>query len=1504
MIKEIGHECGKILQKSRASFQTGKKVLAILLAAAVLSGPFPLLGISASAAEAPNDSGPHRYDSGFHMAMYNNSETKPYDFGFHVTMYDYSARVELPYIDGAEEYTVYMSTESGLTDFSGVSCVFESDAFQPCFYVRPHQEDMLDASKRIVLNENTAYYFYLTTGEGTAVKASVCARTRPLEDCIWTSVGNYDTSWYDSSENTFTINTAAQLAGLAVLVDGLNGVSPVDFTDKTVYLGSSLNLSSRLWTPIGTSEHNFNGAFDGENHVITGLNFPDHDFGDSIKVCMGLFGAISSSSTIKNVGVAHSLVYGMDDIGAIVGMSHGTVSNCYNTGTVIGSSMVGGVVGLSDGSIDHCYNTGDVIGDEDPGKDGSHVGGITGNTSGPVEWSYNTGYVKGLQYVGGVAGSADGQTNDDFIIGCYNMGAVNGDGNWIGGIVGQASNTIKQNYNTGAVSGASEVGGIAGEQYENAFFTNTFADCYNTGAVTGAEKVGGLVGYKSEGNSEQNSYSIGSVNNTESNFYWGDDVTATPIPFTDASALLDKINADGSFCAAPTQYADGGVFSEEHPVNGGYPVLKAFGYTGDDTDDIAGEFAEDSDGAYLVSNAYQLDLIRQGTDGDQFRLACPVDVSPAQYGLENNADGSWKAIENDSDGSFCAEFDGNGHTVSGLYIDAGDSDDQGLFGIADEDLGKVYNVGVTDSFVKGGYEVGGVMASGSPVGCFNTGVVVGEERVGGVSGSCRSADGCFNVGVVVGEERVGGVVGSSNADISSCCNIGTVIGLEADSDSQSVGGIVGYGNSSSSVSSSYNMGNVSGLCAVGGIAGVCRKISGCYNTGAVTAAGSEVGGILGEGDNRSVSRVILGEEQDAGVYYCYNLGPVAGQSNVGGIVGTFLDDGSSVSNCYYAGYLGGVGQDGTAEAKDDGTVPFLSLTRQLNTGDRAQIEEIATEQLNPEFKEIFGITSISYPEYQSTNTNVLTVDGKTVTAVKGGRAVVTGGDGADFIADIVISQNALNLNNTEAGFSNAGTAMVAGRVRLPVEVVGQAANGVDSYSLRTEGGKIYDGTIDDEGHTISVTVPAGTDVTDLIAAFTTSAETVKVGGVEQENGVTSNDFTDPVVYTFAAADGSSEEFTVTVTVGKKSGGEDHNNHNHTSAPSPEVPHTQTRVDAGGNQAVVATVADSVSQHGGTATIRANVPTITKDTTGPDAALDLYQPSAVTIRLPADSITQQLNGSQNVDLILTLPSEAANNTLPNGLVNVVVDQAILQAAKDHLVDFTMNIVDADTQQAVSTWTFKGADLAKSNRTITDLNISMKIRTTVQVPEISQFDPGQKGLVIQFDPEEALPSEASIELSVQNYGIKPGQTLYLYQYDSSLQKLVPMGQQFTVDAFGNVSMQTDQCLEYVLLPEELRTITLDTREYTMNVGDSYIIGVKLQNAPGTIMKTYSSTKGVASATVLKNGNVEAVGLKPGQTYIMMDVYDTENHFLTHASIRLTVKKGLEKPFGNSWSQFGMF
>lgn len=96
---------------------------------------------------------------------------------------------------------------------------------------------------------------------------------------------------------------------------------------------------------------------------------------------------------------------------------------------------------------------------------------------------------------------------------------------------------------------------------------------------------------------------------------------------------------------------------------------------------------------------------------------------------------------------------------------------------------------------------------------------------------------------------------------------------------------------------------------------------------------------------------------------------------------------------------------------------------------------------------------------------------------------------------------------------------------VTVSIAPSSAKLLAAYSLSG-----VTGIINNANKTISVYLPYGSSVIDLIATFTTTGATINVGGTPQVSSTTSNNFTLPVVYTVTASDASTASYTVTVTL--------------------------------------------------------------------------------------------------------------------------------------------------------------------------------------------------------------------------------------------------------------------------------------------------------------------------------------------------------------------------------------
>jgi hypothetical protein len=244
----------------------------------------------------------------------------------------------------------------------------------------------------------------------------------------------------------------------------------------------------------------FTGRFDGNGHKISHFTI-----NGGSNYYLGLFGGIIDYGSVKNLGIENCSVSGFSYVGGLVGRESGilnfvSISNCYSTGTVSGSSgsyYLGGLVGYNGGNISNCYSTGDVSG----GSSSGAIGGLVGkNWSGIISNCFSTGAVTGGDDSGSIGGLVG--SNSSSIRNCYSTGVVNGSES-VGGLAGHDSGGISSSYSTGSVNGTYYVGGLVG------YTIGGISNCYSISGVSGYSGVGGLVGLHRGASS--NCYSAGAV---------------------------------------------------------------------------------------------------------------------------------------------------------------------------------------------------------------------------------------------------------------------------------------------------------------------------------------------------------------------------------------------------------------------------------------------------------------------------------------------------------------------------------------------------------------------------------------------------------------------------------------------------------------------------------------------------------------------------------------------------------------------------------------------------------------------------------------------------------------------------------------------------------------------------------------------------------------------------------------------------------------------------------
>ena len=721
-----------------------------------------------------------------------------------------------------------------------------------------------------------------------------------------------DISWYKDADNEFTLTNAAELFGLAQLVNG-----GTNFANKTVKLGEDIDLIGYIWTPIGIGNYSFKGVFDGGNHKITSMNV--HAAGTSYA---GLFGYVLGG-TVKNLRVEGSVKYTggtFGYVGGIVGCcdSSGKVTNCLSKVMIAaqGNYYVGGVVGnLITGTINLCWNEGTVNG--------------------------------GSGSVGGIVGTNSGGT----VTNCANFGEVTGSST-AGGIVGIG--TAANSYNLGDVTGAEgRAYGISSQPATNSYYICKLNDAETAEMkyvdrettkqdIATAEEDGKTV------YAVDNDVLVNVLNKNKSRYIeWinKQDAPYNPVHITrwDGSfeegvegviTLIYEPNNGGVQTAVTEQQrveGDTGSFTIKSDTELGFKHENGT-FLGWSTDPRA----KTADNRYAAGKTVSVEKDKtvtlyavweniwtgSGTEADAYQISNAADLTALQtqvnekgfsytgkwFRLTNNIDLNnelWTPIGVDSLHFFGGSLDGGGKTISGLKVET-DRQWAGLFGsvrgtygvpmtmrdltlkngsvkftssgtscsgglvaiVEGETALELRNVVAENLTVSGGDDSGGLLGRGrvAMTNCHNRGGSVTGEYAGGLAGKGHTTllnhvfTGCTNSAKVVGERTAGGMTGNetyNDGSYTSCANSGSISAAQGYASGIAAGG---------SYERCSNSGAVTGQQAAG-IASNGNKATFCSNTGAIKGTDYAAGILTNGGYGGTVE-------------FCWNTGSVEASTPV------------------------------------------------------------------------------------------------------------------------------------------------------------------------------------------------------------------------------------------------------------------------------------------------------------------------------------------------------------------------------------------------------------------------------------------------------------------------------------------------------------------------------------------------------------------------------------------------------------------------------------------------
>ena len=659
----------------------------------------------------------------------------------------------------------------------------------------------------------------------------ITAAIRP--DVKWYTDAEKDKQGNDpgSEENPYEIASVNDFYGFAKLVN--EGIE--SFSDKHIVLTADIDIAKYNnnwkengkdteapyydWKSIGTSDKPFKGTFDGGMHVISGIYQKGNG---TSKIYNGLFGRADEESTIKRFSLTNSY---------------------FETVTQDGYAFMGSVAGELRGTLDTVYSDAVLV------SDGKMTGGLVGRlNSVKVNGEYVKATVNNCWYDGDVYLSTANGTHAGGVVGAAVQGDV-----YITNVLftGAVSSDHTAAVNVGGILGTHWTANANVRVYDALSAGNLSISGVNENSLVGSVVGGTLQGSKYEfqrayGSAETAAYAFGKIHK---------DTIVTGKP-----EIKDKLNGYYGYRYTELDFAGVWVAREDN-----IPVLDSFWngkvleldnairpnilwYT-DAKDDKDGNKPGSVENPYQIATVDDFygfaKLVNEGTElfaGKNVVLVDDIDI--AQYNdkwKENGKDTvapyyEWTPIGSDATKYFKGNFNGQGHTISGIYVH--NSQNVEMFGLFGRVTGTLENFRLENSYIYSTYwTVGSIAAqtTGNISNVYsNAYVVAGQNVCGGligrISGGATSISGSWFAGKVTAKQYVGGIVGrviGGTKDIVNCLNTGTV-------------------------TCNYTNVDVNGTAYAGGIIGgidsntVKVTLNGCINSGNVVSDwGSGVSTVVG-----------------------------------------------------------------------------------------------------------------------------------------------------------------------------------------------------------------------------------------------------------------------------------------------------------------------------------------------------------------------------------------------------------------------------------------------------------------------------------------------------------------------------------------------------------------------------------------------------------------------------------------------------------------------------------
>ena len=832
--------------------------------------------------------------------------------------------------------------------------------------------------------------------------------------------------------NPYIITKAEELAWFRDQVNGGNkkicakiadNVEVIDLKDFCHAADASKKIDEQSWVPIGNSNKQYQGTFDGNGKTITNLyinesqdnmGFFGYTYGGTIKnltfeyanvtntnnYAGVLVGKAFGGSTLQNIKISNTCqIKGGKYTGGIAGYLDGNAYNCVNCATVQGIQYIGGLCGYSrtGNSMTACANYGNVT------ASSSGVGGLVGYFSGgTIQDCANYGDVKGTEMVAGMAGSVkNGKIQNVFSYG--NISVTTKTQN-VGMFFGYSSSGATEGlvaYYSGAkltVKGQ--------EQTVKAFGNGTSSEDKATG-FTETQLKSGFVAYQLQQNASSeakwgqnlaNDDDIYPVIGSEHQVY-ADNTTLncktyevvrgsfTNNPTSSAiryqhGTIIHHVATDATCTEAATKeywqcqdclktYSDSQLTEELTDVTDAeYPALghtnNEDGYCNRCKHYVAVKPSEQN-GVYLIAKPCHLAWFRDYVNGTIVDKGEAAGTTHPSASAMLTADIDLK--------NYCHAAEGGKELLSWIPIGNGDNHWTGNMDGQAHTISNLYIktaqeyvgiFGYTNATIQNiifdNAKVENVSTTGKNT--LNTGILAGYASAYSKSHikGIKTTNNC----TVIGQEYTGGIVGGANINLENCENHSSVKGTGY------VGGIVGY-ISYNNIKCCTNYGTVENDVSgnIGGIIGFAYEISieDCANYGKITGRGWNAGGIAGQ-TNSSIQNVfsygdVTSTYNDPGII----IGSVNGTLTAKGIVAYNKE--ALLNNSSENIKIVGTGSLAFEDGKEEADVVKAFTQQQIKSGEVALALNDNKTSGDLAWYQKLGENGDAYPVLKSTGDNTV-----------------------------------------------------------------------------------------------------------------------------------------------------------------------------------------------------------------------------------------------------------------------------------------------------------------------------------------------------------------------------------------------------------------------------------------------------------------------------------------------------------------------------------------------------